>query len=235
MIKYKEIDSLESDIWRVFISGSSSAGKTYFAKELLNSDFIRYDRIYYYHPDIQEDFPVDWNDLPVICQAGLPTSDDLLSLPPYSVVILDDLFTEACKEKLISYLFRVLSSKKKLHLIIMTQRYFDGGPNGLIIRNCSNYHVLMRNADERTNVRVGYSMNLTEEIRTANKINEKRLYPYIFIDRTNEARVSGVQVYTDIFSHEKQIIQKNSVCYLIPANDFKEKCDILDSTTAKLK
>ena len=133
MIRIKEIDSLSSDIWRVFISGSSSAGKTYFAKELLNSRFMKYDRIHYFHPDIQEDFPIDWSDLPVICQAGLPTSDDLLSLPAYSVVILDDLFTEACKEKFISYLFRVLSSKKKLHLIIMTQRYFDGGPNGLVV------------------------------------------------------------------------------------------------------
>ena len=235
MLKIKEIDSLESDIWRVFISGSSSAGKTYFAKELLNSGFMKYDRVHYFHPDIQEDFPVDWDDLPVFCQAGLPTSDDLLSLPPYSVVILDDLFTEACKEKLISYLFRVLSSKKKLHLIIMTQRYFAEKSNGLNIRNCSNYHVLMRNADERTNERVGYSMNLTEEIRTANQVNQTRLYPYIFIDRTNEARVSGVQVYTDIFSNEKQVIHKNSVCYLIPAKDFEDKYEILDSTSAKLK
>ena len=235
MIKIKQIESFSSDVWRVFISGSSSAGKTYFAKQLLNSRFFQYDRIYYYHPDIQEDFPIDWGDLPVICQAGLPTLDDLLAMPPYSVVILDDLYTEACKEQLMSYLFRVLSSKKKLHLMIMTQRYFAEGSIGLIIRNCSNYQVLMRNADERTNVRVGYGMNLTEEIKTANEINQSKLYPYIFIDRTNEARVSGVQVYTDIFSREKQIIQKNTVLYLIPANDFKEKYDILDSSSAKLK
>ena len=77
--------------------------------------------------------------------------------------------------------------------------------------------------------------NLTEEIRTANKINQTRLYPYIFIDRTNEARVSGVQVFTDIFSNEKQVIHKNSVCYLIPAKEFEDKYEILDSTSAKLK
>ena len=235
MIKFKEINSLSSDIWRLFISGSSSAGKTYFAKELLKSKFFNYDRIYYFHPDIEEDFPVDWDDLPVFCQAGLPTHDDLLAMSPYSVVILDDLFTEACKGKLISYLFRVLSSKKKLHLIIMTQRYFDGRENGLVIRNCSNYHVLMRNADERTNIRVGYGTNLVEEIKTANEINRKKLYPYIFLDRTNEARVSGVQVFTDIFSRDKQVIHNNSVCYLIPDDDFKDKYDILDSTSAQLK
>ena len=235
MIKIKQIDSLSSDIWRVFISGSSQAGKTYFAKQLLKSGYFKYDRIYYYHPDIQEDFPIDWDQLPVFCQAGLPTHDDLLAMSPYSVVILDDLFTEACKEKVISYLFRVLSSKKKLHIMIMTQRYFAEAASGLNLRNCSNYHVLMRNADERTNERVGFSMKLLNEIKTANKINEKNLYPYIFIDRTNEARVSGVQVFTDIFSRNKQVIYQNTESYLIPSEDFEEKCEILDPITAKLK
>ena len=235
MIKIKEIETLSSELWRVFISGSSSAGKTYFARQLLKSGFFKYDRIYYFHPDIQEDFPVEWNELPVFCQAGLPSLDDLLGMPPYSVVILDDLFTESCKEKHISYLFRVLSSKKKLHIIIMTQRYFAEKSNGLNIRNCSNYHVLMRNADERTNERVGYSMKLTDEIKTANEINKNKLYPYIFIDRTNEARVSGIQVYTDIFSTEKQVVWKNCTSYLVSADEFEEKYEILDSVSAKLK
>ena len=235
MIQIKNVNSLSSDIWRVFISGSSSAGKTHFAKQLLKSGYFEYDRIYYYHPDIQEDFPVDWDELPVFCQAGLPSHDDLLGMSPYSVIILDDLFTEACQEKLISYLFRVLSSKKKLHIMIMTQRYFAEKSNGLNLRNCSNYHVLMRNADERTNERVGYSMKLSNEIKTANEINLKNLYPYIFIDRTNEARVSGVQVYTDIFSRAKQVVYKNAMCYLIPSDDFEEKYEIIDSVSAKLK
>ena len=235
MIKTKQIEAFSSDIWRVFISGSSSAGKTYFARELLKSNFFKFDRIYYFHPDIHETFPVDWDELPVFCQAGLPTIDDLLIMSPYSVVILDDLFTEACKEKIISYLFRVLSSKKKLHIMIMTQRYFAEGPTGLNIRNCSNYHVLMRNADERTNERVGYSMKLTDEIKRANEINSHKLYPYIFIDRTNEARVSGIQIFTDIFSKHKQVIHKCTEGYLIPSEEFEEKCEILDSVSAKLK
>ena len=235
MFKTKEIDCFTSDIWRVFISGSSSAGKTYFAKQLLDSNFFKYDRIYYYHPDIQEDFPVDWSDLSVISQAGLPNSEDLHDMPAYSVVVIDDLYTEACKNPLMSYLFRVLSSKKKLHLIIMTQRYFAEGGNGLTIRNCSNYHVLMRNADERSNERVGYSMKLTEEIKLANKINQSNLYPYIFIDRTNEARVTGVQIFTDIFNRYKTVIYNKSIFYLIPAAEFKQKCEILDAHSAQVK
>ena len=67
----------------------------------------------------------------------------------------------------------------------------------------------MRNAEERTNVRVGYSMDLTDDIKLANKVNQTNLYPYIFIDRTNETRVTGVQIYTDIFSKHKTAILTN--------------------------
>ena len=235
MLKFREIREDFPEIWRVFISGSSSAGKTYFAKQLLQANFFKFERIYYYHPDIQEDFPVDWSsefDKPVLCQAGLPTNDDLHDIPPYSVLVLDDLYTEACKDKLMSYLFRVLSSKKKLHVIIMTQRYFAEGSCGLNIRNSSNFHVLMNNADERTNMRVAFSMNLAPEIRKANLVNRQKLYPYILIDRTNIARVNGVQIYTDIFSQYKQVIVNSMPSYLISEADFKSKFQILDKTTA---
>ena len=93
----------------------------------------------------------------------------------------------------------------------------------------------MRNANERTNERVGYSMKLTNEIKRANEINSNSLYPYIFIDRTNEARVSGIQVFTDIFSKHKQVIHKCTEGYLIPSEEFEDKCEILDSVSAKLK
>ena len=235
MLKFREIREDYPEIWRVFISGSSSAGKTYFAKQLLQAHFFKFERIYYYHPDIQEDFPVDWSsefDKPVLCQAGLPTHDDLHDIPPYSVLVLDDLYTEACKDKLMSYLFRVLSSKKKLHVIIMTQRYFAEGSCGLNIRNSSNFHVLMNNADERTNMRVAFSMNLAPEIRKAGTVNKHKLYPYIVIDRTNIARVNGVQIYTDIFSKYKQVIVNSMPSYLISEADFKSKFQILDKTTA---
>ena len=168
MFKVREIEKFKCDIWRVFISGSSGSGKTYFAKQLLQNRCIPFKRIYYFHPDIQESFPVDWFDnfeVPVLCQPGIPSNEDLLSMPAYSVIVLDDLFEEVCKEKLMSYLFRVLSSKKKLHVIVMTQRYYAEGSQGLNIRNCSNYHVLMSNADARTNLRSGFSMNLDKDIR----------------------------------------------------------------------
>ena len=235
MLKYREIDLKFADVWRVFISGSSSAGKTYFARELLKAELFKYKRIYYYHPDIQEDFPVDWSDhisKPILYQANLPSVDELLQIPHYSVIILDDLFTEACEDKNMSYLFRVLSSKRKLHVIIMTQRYFAEGMNALNIRNSSNYHVLMRNADARTNLRVGLTMNLKADFLKANEMNKKSLYPYIFVDRTNHASVNELQVYTDILSKYKRAVFKSMPSYILSEADFKAKFKILDQHTA---
>ena len=239
IFRAREIELSYPDIWRIFISGSSSAGKTYFAKQLLSTGLMKIERIYYFHPDIQEDFPVDWceyfKDIPIVCESGLPTIEELNEMPPYSVVVLDDQFTECAESKQMSYLFRVLSSKKKLHLVIMTQRYFDMGSKGLNLRNCSNYHVLMSNTDVRTNHRVGFSMGLDKEIKLAEKVNKSKLYPYIVIDRTNQARVNGVQVYTDILSKRKEVIMNESVFSVVPAAEFKRKHELTSDGFAKKK
>jgi len=224
MLKYREIDFQYADIWRVFISGSSEAGKTYWTRQLLENNTFRYERVYYYHPDIQEEFPVDWKKhltKPVIYQAGLPTESELLNIPKYSVVILDDLFAQACSVKHIDYLFRVLSSKKKIHCIIMTQRYFAEGDIGRSIRNSSNYHVLMTNADHRTNMRVASFMNAKKDVEKAVEINKNKMYPYIFIDQTKYARVSGIRIFTDIISRYKQAIVNSMPFYLVAESDFK--------------
>ena len=234
MIRFREIESklFDAEIWRVFISGSSSAGKTHFAKKLLAKNLFNYERVYYFHPDIAEDFPVNWTDLgkPVVFQAGLPTRKELLEIPPKTCIVLDDLYTEACKSDDISYLFRVLSSKKKLHLMIMTQRYF--AERGLNIRNCSNFHVLMSNVDVRTNSRVAAIMGLTDEIKLADDMNRDNLYPYVFLDRTNKARVNGLQVYTDIFSRFKAVIYNRMKSYIISEADFKCHFKIRDTNSA---
>ena len=60
MFKVREIEKTQHDIWRVFISGSSGSGKTHFAEQLLKRKFFKFERIYYYHPDLQESFPTNW-------------------------------------------------------------------------------------------------------------------------------------------------------------------------------
>ena len=63
MIRYREISNFSfSPIFRVFISGCSASGKTHFPHQLLQSNLIQYDRVYYYHPDFHEQAPVTWHE-----------------------------------------------------------------------------------------------------------------------------------------------------------------------------
>ena len=238
MIRYREISSFQfAPIFRVFISGCSASGKTFFAHQLLKSNLIKYDRVYYFHPDFHEHSPVNWHeslDKPVLYHPGIPALEELLEIPEYSVLVFDDLMTQCCEAKQIDYLFRVLSSKRKLNVIIMTQRYFSNGRNGLSIRNSSNYHVLLRNADARTNQLVANSMQLKTEITKAQAENKSRLYPYIFIDRTNEARVNNLQIYTNLFSSHKEVIIGSMKYYLISESDFNQQYHCVGDNLAKL-
>ena len=229
MIRYREISSFQfAPIFRVFISGCSASGKTFFAHQLLKSNLIKYDRVYYFHPDCTLISQT------VLYHPGIPALEELLEIPEYSVLVFDDLMTQCCEAKQIDYLFRVLSSKRKLNVIIMTQRYFSNGRNGLSIRNSSNYHVLLRNADARTNQLVANSMQLKTEITKAQAENKSRLYPYIFIDRTNEARVNNLQIYTNLFSTHKEVIIGSMKYYLISESDFNQQYHCVGDNLAKL-
>ena len=223
-------------IFRVFISGCSASGKTYFAHQLLQSNLIQYERVYYYHPDFHEQAPVTWHESlekPVLYHPGIPSLEELLEIPEKSVLVFDDLMSQCCESKQIDYLFRVLSSKRKLNVIIMTQRYFSNGKCGLSIRNSSNYHVLLRNADARTNLLVANAMQLKPEITRAQTENKARLYPYIFIDRTNEARVKNLQIFTDIFSCHKEVIIGSMKYFLISESDFNQQYHCVGDNIAK--
>ena len=90
----------------------------------------------------------------------------------------------------------------------------------------------MNNADERTNMRVANIMNMKQSIQKAIDVNSERLYPYIFLDKTNQARVSGIQIYTDLFSRYKQIIFKSMVSYIISEADFRANFEKIDNSTA---
>ena len=231
MFRYKEVQLNFSEIFRVFISGSSSAGKTYFARRLLEQKLFDFNRVYYFHPDFHETSPVDWP-FDILYQPGLPTLEDLLSIPEKSCLIFDDLYHECVNSNEIDYLYRVLSSKRKLHCIVMTQRYFAQGKHAVSIRNSSNYHVLMRNADERINLRAADSMNLKREVLKANEYNENEMYPYMFIDRSNHARVTGIKVYIDLFSKYMKVIMGQKLKALVDWKEFTDRFRLIDQNVA---
>ena len=220
MIRFKKVDYEISNIVRAFVAGSSGAGKTTLIEQMLLSNLFPYKRVLYCHPDFHNEVPVNWV-LPgkhLFFQAGLPTESDILELIPETVLILDDLFQLASDSPDIDYLFRVLSGKRKIHVFILTQRYFTNGKFTVSIRNSCNYHILMNNADATVNSTAGRKMGLKREITKAIDLNRSKPFPYIFVDRTPAARISGLCVFIDIF--KKKVIIGDMLYYLFTEADF---------------
>ena len=220
--------------FRMILSGSSGAGKTHFAGELLKKKLFENDieYVYYYHPCYLEEQPVDWHEsmkIPVSYQTGLPTLEHLTSMPPNSLVVLDDLMDKCVTSEVIDHLFRVISGKRKISVMIMAQNYFVNGKFSRNIKNSCNYSVLMRNCCDATiNSRAARAMNLTKPVSLAEQSNANKEYPYIFIDQTQKGQVSGYQIYTDIFGVYKKCFSKEGMpSYIIPEKDFLAIFNIL--------
>ena len=236
IITYKEIEKVVfGPILRVYVAGSSGSGKTSFVKKFLESNIFEFERIYYFHPDFYEEAPVDWHNSlnkQVIYRNGLPNIDKIREMPENSVIVLDDVFDKVENSKDMDYLFRVLSGKYNLHVFVLTQRYFSNGKFCVNIRNCCDYHVLMRNADHSLTTRIARSLGHTKDITSALRLTESDLYPYVFIDKTQLARVNKLQVYIDVLSSIKIVVIDSMKYYLISETDFDSTYTKVDKNLA---
>ena len=236
IITYKEIEKIVfGPVLRVYVAGSSGSGKTSFVKKFLQCKLFNFERVYYFHPDFYESSPVDWHDSlnkQVIYRNELPSVDSIRDMPENSVIVLDDVFDQVVSSKVMDYLFRVLSGKYKIHVIVMTQRYFSNGNFGTNIRNCCDYHVLMRNADHSLTQRIARTLGHKNDITTALRLTDNKLYPYIFIDKTQSARVNKLQVYIDVLSPIKILVINSMKFYLLSEKDFESTYKKLDKNLA---
>ena len=223
--------------FRIILSGSSGAGKTHFAGELLKNPNLfdgKIEFIYYFHPCYLDEAPVDWHEsmsVPVSYQTGLPTMELLISMPPNSVIVLDDLMKKCNESETIDQLFRVVSGKRKISVMLMTQNYFGQGPYARNIRNSCNYSVLMRNCCDATiNRRAVKAMGLTKAFNLAELECKEKEYPYIFIDQSTKGQVTGYQVYTNIYDHYRKCYSNSGMpSYIIPEKDFLSVFNILQT------
>lgn len=236
IITYREIEKFVfGPIVRLYVAGKSGSGKTSFVKKLLQSNLINYNRVYYFHPDFYESSPINWHESlrqEVIYKSELPKLECLKDMPPNSVIVLDDVFDQVENCKTMDYLFRVLSGKYSLHVIVMTQRYYSGGRFCNNIRNCCDYHVLMRNSDQSLTKRIARSLGHSSDITAAQSLTENDLYPYIFVDKTQLAHVNKLQVFIDILSRRKIVVFNSMKYYLISEADFNSSYKKVDKNLA---
>ena len=243
-VKYDILEENKFDYpFRLFVSGSSQSGKTHFARDLLANSQIfngKISHVHYYHPDYLSERPVEWHSslsIPVTYQSGIPNMNDLCKLERHSCVVIDDLYEECTNSQAIDYLFRVLSGKKMLNVIVMSQRYFAQGRFGMNIRNNCNFTVLMRNADGRVNSRVASLLNeKTAIMRAIEDTYANNYYPYIFVDSSPRGQVSGYKVYTNIFGRYQEVYDiRGMKSYVIAENDFLQNFSLINNANAEIK
>jgi len=215
--------------YRMLISGSSGSGKTFFTEKLLKTKDLfeeRIERIIYFYPTFLDKKPVSWEsslDIPVSYRRGLPTKDDVDDLPKHTTLVIDDNYDKAINCPFIDHLFRVISRKRIINVILITQNNFMAGRYGRNIRNSCNFTVLMRNSiDDRINRRVANQMGLLKAFKTASEITKRESFPYMFIDQTPLGNKSDCRLYVDIFSHYQKVICNNGeIKRVIRDDEFK--------------
>ena len=221
----------------MILSGSSESGKTRFARDLLQRQDLFADHVQsvvYYYPCYLEEKPVSWHtqlEIPVTYHVGLPTKDELIALPKNCCVVLDDLYDDAIKSETIDHLFRVISGKKKICVMIMTQNNFTQGKYGRDIRNTCNFSVLFRNCcDSHINKRVTSMAGLGRAYDAAVHSQRGDMYPYMFIDQSQQGQLSNYRLYTDIFSAYKIVWSLDGMKgYVVGETDFLSVFQTIES------
>ena len=227
---------LFGDTLRMILAGSSGSGKTYFAEQLFRHKNLKnglFSEIIYYHPIYLKSTPVSWHDhidIPITYKVGLPSKDDILEMRPYTCIVVDDAYDKILNNETMDQLFRVMSGKLKVSVIVMTQNFFSRGLYSRDIRNSCNYIVLFRNcSDANLNKRVCQAMGLSKAFLAAESSNKTKTYPYIFLDQSQASQASEFRLYTDIFGRYKIIYSDEGMKnYIISEADFKEYFKVIE-------
>ena len=215
---------------RAIFSGSSQSGKTFLIGQMLeNQEKLfgdQFEFVRYYYPTYLDESPVEWHkstDTPISYTAGFPTKDDILGMPKNSLLVIDDQAHTAMKSDLISQLFKVISGKKNISVILVTQNYFMQATHSRDIRNSCNYIALFRNCcDHGLNKRVAIAIGLKNAYLAAEKdIYNSQVYPYMFIDQCQRSQLSSYRLFTDILGDCKVSYGTNGMKgYILTEDDF---------------
>ena len=238
----KEIDKMENFHFfkpiRAIFSGSSQSGKTKLIGEIMMNQKRMFGEefaeIKYFYPEYLDECPVDWHEriqIPISYKCGFPTKEDIAELKPNSCIIVDDMMSRVVKSELMRQFFNVISGKRKISIICVTQNYFIQGPFSRDIRNSTNYVCLFRNcADDKLNKRVAAALGITKAFESAEQdVFQTQVYPYIFIDQTQRNQIYSWRVYTDILNKIRIGYNLNGMKgFVLPESEFLKAYKILE-------
>lgn len=229
---------------RAIFAGSSQSGKTFMIGQILKfqSEIFKgkFDFVKYYYPTFLDEAPVDYHTLtntPISYNAGFPTKSEILALPENALVIIDDQSDTAVKSDLVSQIFKVISGKKKMSIILVTQNYFMQGKHSREIRNSCNYVGLFRNCcDNSLNSRVTQAFGLKAAFEAAEReVCGCQVYPFVFIDQTQRGQISPYRLYTKIIGPYKEAFSKTGMRgYIISEEDFRAGYSIISEKSGSV-
>ena len=142
-------------------------------------------QIIYHYPSFLLDPPIRWHEtfknIPVTYEEGLPDDADYWSsIPKNSLVVIDDLWSQAAENDHICMAFKCFSRHKHYNIIIISQNYFDRGRNSVSIRNNLNIVVLFENSSNRdVNKKIARSLGYLSEYKLAKKRFESKPFSHI--------------------------------------------------------
>ena len=139
---------------------------------------------------------------------GIPDVSFFDDICENSLIVIDDLWTEACRSSDIVKAFKVFSRKKKISLIIISQSYFGGQEGGREIRNNVDNIVLFQNhGDADLNNRIMRKLGYTNAYRQSLDIWKRRRHPYIIVNCSAKLPHNYMRVATNLFSEKEPFVE----------------------------
>ena len=127
-------DIIQSDRWNhpasIIFSGSSGTGKTSLALKLVENQHFteKIENVFYFGLGRNMAQELDWHnilkDISVTYAEGIPSEHFFANIPENSLVVIDDLWTNASSNEHVSNAFKVYSKKQGFSIIIVTQVLF---------------------------------------------------------------------------------------------------------------
>ena len=114
--------------FRLYLAGTTQSGKTTFCFNILKNCLTKtpISEVHYYFPSCLDESPIDWHeelDIPIYYKTGLPDPSDYQSMKPNALLIIDDQAQVALNSADIDFLFRVISGKRNLNLIMLKKDF----------------------------------------------------------------------------------------------------------------
>ena len=204
---------------RCILSGASGSGKSYIIGRILQEQKRlfgkEFSEIKYFYPSYLDESPVDYHEkmsTPIQYERGMPSKNLIFETQSNGLLIIDDQYDSILKDDLMAQFFKVISGKRNLSMIIVSQNYFCPGKHGRDIRNSCNYVGLFRNCGDRTlNLRISDCFGMKKSCLAAEKEFSTTTFPFFFIDQSQRSQVSDYRFYTDIFSPARSVYNSDGM------------------------